>query len=627
MLARPTTSINILSLIVTLCCGAVNAQSSNRPRSRQEAHVVSQTETDRRGIKQRKTEADALLVADVFGDFRSAFSSGNYEEAFLSLADKAGHLYDQNQFPAAMQVYRAFSNFADPFTTIDPSDAEEELIRKSTIIKDMSRNYVKFMINTHLVHPDLCRTNDCLNLGWDMTEKIKSRLLRVQLINGALSRLDTQERQTVRNLMDQVKQERIARNKLRLETGNLVSRTDRDANILAMDAEIAKHLPEYTTLASEIASPRKIREVLADDETFLSFVYTNNRRYVYVWKLQRDDSLNSPPKPIKTKMLTEDLFAAVETTRENIVKGAAVADLSEVLGTIYRDVIEPLGLSAHRRLIIAADQNLSALPFDLIPWGNDQKMMDVFDITYVPSATIFYHLRENRHKGIPRAYQLDYAGFGYGGTESGGLIHTETEIENASQFLARKVRLPNATEAGIYRNAADIAKARYLHFATHNYLVEGVDASFYLLFGVGDGEDGRLTSREILSRLRNHAELAVLSSCETAPANDNYSIGQSTQIDPRNARGGYTRYVLSGCVCSYGESFSNLTGAFFAAGSKQLLLTQWRIRDDAKTDIFISRFFRFLSEGKTPTEALKEAKRKMRNQDPVLWAGFILAGD
>jgi len=566
-------------------------------------------------------------VADPFGEFRAAFSIGNYEEAFLSLADRAGHLYDQNQFPAAMQVYRAFSNFADPFTTIDPSDAKEELIRKSTVIKDMSRNYVKFMINTHLVHPDLCKTNNCLNLGWDMMEKIKSRLLRVQLISSALSRLDAGERQTVRNLMDHVKQERIARNRQRLENGNLISSTQKDASISAMDSEIAKHLPEYTSLASEIVSPSKIRETLKDNETLLSFVYTNNRRFVYVWKLQRDDLLNSPPKPIKTKMLTEDLFAAVETIKQNIVTGTSLADLSDQLGVIYRDVIEPLGLSTHRRLIIAADQNLSALPFDLIPWSNGQRMMDLFDITYVPSATLFYHLRESRRKGIQPAYQLDYAGFGFAGTERDGLIHTETEIENASQSLARRVRVPNATEAEIYRNASGIASARFLHFATHNYLVEGVDASFHLLFGVGEGEDGHLTSGEILSRLRNHAELTVLSSCETAPANDNYSIGQYTQIDPKNGRGGSTRYVVSGCVCSYGESFSNLTGAFFAAGSKQLLLTQWRIRDDAKTDIFISRFFRFLSEGKSPTEALKEAKKKMQNQDPVLWAGFILAGD
>jgi CHAT domain-containing protein len=556
-------------------------------------------------------------------------TSGNYELAFNQLGNAAGFYFDRNNFPAAMQAYRTFANFADPYTTIDPSEDKDEVIRKSTIVKDMSRNYVKFMLRTYLFHPDICRANNCMDLAWDMLEKLKSRLLRVALINSAMSRLDLKERQQVEGLIARVKKERLARNELRMATGNLLGPTEKDATIAALDAEIARHLPEYTSLASEILNARTVRESLAENETLLSFFYANNERHVYVLKLQKDDPPNAPPKVIETKIFTADLFFAIEDLKEAIASGASLEQLSPKLASIYRDLIEPLQLPPNRRLIIAVDQNLSALPFDLLPWGNGQRMIDAFDITYVPSANIFYHLRQNRLASRTKdsGYQFDYGGFGYAGSEGDSLIHTETEIDNASRSMPKSFAEPNATEFKIYKRAIEIANARYLHFATHNYLVEGVDASFYLAFGGGEGEDGHLTSQEIITRLRNNADLTVLSSCETAPANDTYTIGQITPLDPQNSRNGYSRGILSGCVCSYGESFSNLTGAFFASGSKQLLLTQWRIRDDAKTDVFISRFFRLVAGGASPSNALKEAKKAMRNEKPVLWAGFVLAGD
>ena len=131
------------------------------------------------------------------------------------------------------------------------------------------------------------------------------------------------------------------------------------------------------------------------------------------------------------------------------------------------------------------------------------------------------------------------------GEEGDSLIHTETEIDNAARNFPGAPNRPNATEAEIYRQASEIADARYLHFATHNYFEPGVDASFYLAYGRGDHQNGRITSQEIVTKLRNHAELTVLSSCETAQANDNYRGEAMTPLDPKKD-GQYTSGILSG---------------------------------------------------------------------------------
>ena len=338
-----------------------------------------------------------MSIENYLGEFRAEFANGNYERAFMSLSNVAAGFYDQNNFPAAMQAYRIFASFADPFTTIDPSDAQEEAIRKSTVIKDMSRNYVKFMLNTQLVHPELCRTTNCMELAWEMMEKIKSRLLRIDLINSAFSRLGPGPRAEVQSLITRVKAERTARSKLRVATGNLLGPTDKDSAIAALDSEIAKHLPEYTNLAGEIASLQQVRQSLADNETLLSFVYTNNERKVYIFKLEKNAPTDPKGMLVKTDILTIDLFNDIETIKKAMVDGKSIEDVSAILHAVFSGLFDKANLQANRRLIIATDQNLSALPFDILIGKDGQRMMENYDITYVPSATVFYFLRQRRN--------------------------------------------------------------------------------------------------------------------------------------------------------------------------------------------------------------------------------------
>jgi CHAT domain-containing protein len=560
--------------------------------------------------------------------------------AAMMLNDGAGHFYDDNKFEPAMMLYLMFANFADPFITIDPADSPKETIRKSLIIKDVSRNYAKFMLNTLQVHPNLCTTTNCMELAWQMTERVKSRLLRVDLINAAMSRLSATERQQVEQLITNTKTERTERNKQRVASGNLLGPTLADKRIEEIDTEISKHLPDYADLAGDIPSLQRVRDTLADNETFLSFLYTNNGRKIYVFKVEKNQPLDPKSVVIKTEMLTLLLYNSIEWVKKKITAGASLKEISGPCGSdiqgnelcglqgIYTKLIAPLKLAPNRRLIIATDLNLSALPFDIIPTVDGRPMMDSLDITYVPSATVFYYLRQKRTSTRQRAaaFQQDYAGFGYTGEGADTLIHTETEILNAARNFTKAPNVPNATEDDIYQHSTEITNAKFLHFATHNYFEPGVDASFYLMFGSRGQQNGHLTSEKIVSKLRNHSDLTVLSSCETAQANDNYRMGTVTPLDLQKD-GSFVRYIFSDCVCSYGESFSNLSGAFFAAGSKRLLLTQWKIRDDALTEKFVSKFFWSLSRDVQPAEALKETKKKMKDQLPMVWAGFMLAGD
>jgi hypothetical protein len=218
----------------------------------------------------------------------------------------------------------------------------------------------------------------------------------VDLINAAMSRLNQTEREQVQKLIDEVKIQRTDRNKQRMDSGNLLGPTAADARIEQIDSDISKHLPEYADLAGEIPSLQRIADKLTDKETFLSFLYTNNGRKVYVFKLEKNQPLDAKDVVIKTEMLTLPLYDSIEWIKEKITGGASLKEVSgpcvadrqasELCGLqgIYNKLIAPLKLAPNRRLIVATDLNLSALPFDVMPTPDGRLMMDSFDITYVP---------------------------------------------------------------------------------------------------------------------------------------------------------------------------------------------------------------------------------------------------
>jgi len=560
--------------------------------------------------------------------FEEAIRTKNLENAADLLAQTAGLYYSKNMFVETMRAFRQFGVFFDPFTAMNVFESEDEIVRKAQLFKDVSRRYVRFMYRTHVVHSPICEANDCLRLGWEMQEKIKSRLFRGELLKGAVSRLDDRTRTQVKELLKQDKDLRFQRNESYFASRQFTGPTTHDSELRRIDQQIMSLLPEYANLGFEILQPPEISRLLGPNETLLSFFYVdNNIRPVYVWKLESD----SPPELFELTISVEKLYVSIAQLKAKIENGTPMAGIQGDLAFLQSKIIAPLNLRPQRKLIIATDQNLSSLPFDLLPWGDRTMMLDVFDIRYVPSATVFSFLRRRESSAARAPYRVSYAGFSYSNPGRQALNYANLEIQNAGEdFPEPKVIRPDASLEDIQLNSEAISNARYLHLVTHSSPLEGIAGGFYLPFKGSNGNDGRLTSYEIVARLKNHAELVVLSACQTALSNENVPPNAMVRVDP-DINGEASLFTGSGCICNYGESFSNLSGSFFSAGSKELLLTQWLIPDDESTAEFVKRVFDMLRVGKRPGEAVRIAKQQMRDDAkehflPITWAGFMLAG-
>jgi CHAT domain-containing protein len=129
----------------------------------------------------------------------------------------------------------------------------------------------------------------------------------------------------------------------------------------------------------------------------------------------------------------------------------------------------------------------------------------------------------------------------------------------------------------------------------------------YLLLTKSEGDpdnDGRLEAREIMDMNLN-ADLVVLSACDTA----------NGKISP-------------------GEGVMGMSWAFFVAGTRSMLVSEWGVNSASTSELMIN-FYKDLKVNQTDVadrnaKALRDAVLRMvkdpRYRHPFNWAGFVMVG-
>jgi len=179
---------------------------------------------------------------------------------------------------------------------------------------------------------------------------------------------------------------------------------------------------------------------------------------------------------------------------------------------------------------------------------------------------------------------------------------TEKELTGISEIISGDIYVRE--EATEDRFKASASEYGILHLATHALVDDREPLFSKLIFSKkkGSEEDGYLYTYEIYN-LNINANLVVLSACNTG-------------IGP-----------LIG-----GEGLMSLARAFVYAGCHSILMSLWPI-DDKSTAVMMKDFYKGLSENKTRSEALRDAKiTLLKSNDPVFsnpyyWSGLVLIGD
>ncbi len=349
------------------------------------------------------------------------------------------------------------------------------------------------------------------------------------------------------------------------------------------------------------------------------------------------------------------MLSEIESLTEMIAKAHTVctrpdSDYLPAMQALTKALFSPLeaAVKGKSRLIICPDGNLWDVPFQALHNGTEF-LWERFGVTYAYSASALHAAQAivptrtgalvacanptfdgSRGNGemkfqpgtrplseptrpqvtpivetAPLATKRDFASGGVNSATkpSAALAGAQHEAE----FLAKTE--PNAqvftrSQAQETTIKPLMETARCLHFATHGLVNDTAPMLSCLLLAdpaKDSPDDGFLTARE-LSQMRLHAELAVLSACNTA-------------------RG----------VTRRGEGIIGLTWAIFAAGVPTEIISQWSVDDSATAELMTQFYTRWHRSG-NKSEALRSAALSLLHDNnpkwhhPYYWSPFILMG-
>jgi CHAT domain-containing protein len=451
-------------------------------------------------------------------------------------------------------------------------------------------------------------------------------------------------------------------------------------------ADIAKQFPSYASLTEpKIASVDDIKATLKPDEALLSFYFGRNASFV--WAVRKEGKVAFASIPATSG----DIGAKIQQLRKSLEPEAAmVSDIPPfdlaLAYDLYSLLLKPveMGWKSTKNLIVTTNGALGQLPLSLLPIapaqtgdGNEPLfggyrrvpwLARTHAVTYVPSTAAFRTLRQLPPGPVTRDA---FIGFGdpYFSVEQAAAAEADQngtplvvasadatttrgvplarrsspQIEGVdSADIAQLPRLPDtATELISIARALQLDPASVLHLgkSANERTVKTADLSHYRIIdfathGLVPGElngltqpalaltapsvtqndgDGLLTMGEILA-LKLDADWVVLSACNTG----------------------------SGAGAG-AEAASGLGRAFFYAGTRAVLVTNWSVHSASAREL-VTDLFRRQADDPTlsRSEALRQAsmallggpgftdqsgKTLFSYAHPLFWAPYTIIGD
>jgi CHAT domain-containing protein/Tfp pilus assembly protein PilF len=392
---------------------------------------------------------------------------------------------------------------------------------------------------------------------------------------------------------------------------------------------IEKNYPVYYNLKydNSVISVEEIQKKLAPNQAIVEFSLTDSLLYTF--------AITSNSRQLVTHVIDSNFSNNLQIIRRQLTgkdfNNYSRADFKQFVSTsneLYRTLLLPVkSLTKGKDIIIVPDGELGYLSFDILltdmpdttkqQYRNLPYLIRESALSYAPSATTFFdelNLKNTKNNGRILAYGPDY---GPGNSvldkkdENGNLLrtvlpnlpNTQDEIKSLAEYFKVKSFLgENATETSFKKIASNY---KVLHLAMHTIINNENPLYSKLIFFKPNGDttdDGMLNASELIN-MELHAEMAVLSACNTG----------------------------SGKMRK-GEGIMSLSRDFFYAGVPGIIMTSWAVEDRAGIKL-MDNFYKYIAQGKPRNEALRLAKIDyLDNCDkltahPHYWAAYMTVGD
>lgn len=585
--------------------------AANGKQNEAAAWLTAAADVARNGGLARIEAAASSALALLLRDTGQIETAETYAKRSVTAAQRSGDLYHLPQMMAALaEIEGVNGNFTKAERTYaQATDLVDSLLRgfphpkhKNTLIATMSRVFDgHFQLALERLHDaskafhvlESARARGLVDLlrGTDGQSLVYPRMTReIAALNRALTNEEDPGRRSL--VLDRLWE---------LEVRSIRPRTPS---------------ADWQELhAAKPVSLQRLQARLPEGELVVEYVLGQSRSFALA--ISRDRVSSYPLKGRRELESAAELhLAAIREGRNAHWEGKE----------LYKLLVAPVTLIGQsQRLVIVPDGKLHLVAFEALFDPKDRYIAETHVVSYAPSATAYHLLsiyaRVEQEQiallGVGGALysrrQIDEREFVWRGrrffSPSGTprwtfLPQSLSEVQDIAAswpgetFLLTK---DAATEAALKR--LPLSQYRVLHLSLHSAIDDEFPDRSALVFpsGKGDGEDGLLQAREILS-LHLKADLVTLSACDAGS-------GQMEGIAGMNS----------------------LVQAFLMAGSRSVVASVWAA-EDTSTAALMRRFYAKLREGFDKAEALTLAKRELlqtRGSDatPYFWAGFRLVGD
>jgi CHAT domain-containing protein len=444
----------------------------------------------------------------------------------------------------------------------------------------------------------------------------------------------------------------------------------------SLKKEIEKKFPDYAELVEpKPASIERTQRLLKADEVLVSWYFAEN--VGYVWAISKQ----GPPQFSQLGIGRKQMAKQVGQLRKALDPGVSTIDEIPPFDValafkLYQEILAPVeaSLKGKKVMLVVPHAELGQLPISLlvtqataqpakggaiafsgyksVPW-----LTRDIAVAQVPSVTALTALR-SLPEGNPN--RKNFVGFGdpffSGAQEKSAQKGLATQLATrgiplklrsapktagvSSAELALLPRLPDTSmeieEIGkvvgahpgdifLHKQASvkqvtsmDLSDRKVIMFSTHGLVpgeLNGLTQPALAMSSpevTGDQDDGLLTMDKVIA-LRLDADWVVLSACNTAAGEGSGS-----------------------------EAVSGLGRAFFFAGAKALLVSNWPVDSVASRQLMTDLFKRQQqNQGLAKSEALRQAMLNQVDQGgmkegntmkysyahPLFWAPFVVVGD
>lgn len=465
-----------------------------------------------------------------------------------------------------------------------------------------------------------------------IAESAKARVL-LDVFSGG--RIDLAKVMSNREKEDETKlNQRIVdlNNEIAQQNGNGASDTSR---LKSLDEQLRSARIQYETFQDSLyaahpelrrsrrqttpATLTDINSLLTSTTAFLEYIVTDSKTHLLV--LTKSQDSESPIlRAYPIAIAANDIAKRTRDFRDMIISQSAFADDARQL---YDVLLKPAEqqLKGKTSLCIVPDGILWDLPFQALEPRDGHYLLEDYAISYAPSLNVLKEM--SARKKAERA-STSLLAFGnptlpneiaanikttYRGENLGPLPDAEGEV-NALKGIwgisSSRVLIGPSASKNVFRSEA--SKYNIIHLATHGILDDASPMYSRLVMaraGNDPNDDGLLEAREIM-QLDLHADLVVLSACQTA----------------RGRLGA-------------GEGVVGMSWAFFVAGVPTMVASQWKVDSASTARLMIDFHKRMRGEGATPgrnkATALQQAAMSLmkdpRYRHPYFWAGFVMIGE